>query len=105
MALLQITIIPIGTASPSVGNYVADIQRFLQKKNIEHVLNDMGTVLYGCPADLLTLAAEIHELPFQKGAQRVVTHIVLDDRRDIDRRIGEKRSAVLTRLEEEKHEE
>lgn len=99
MALMQITIIPLGTKTPSVGRYVAGVQRLLQEKKANFILNDMGTEIYGEASELLSLASEIHEFPFQQGAQRVVTQIVLDDRRDIERGIGEKRQAVLDRLE------
>lgn len=100
MALMQITIIPMGTGSPSVGNHVAGVQKLLKtKKNVEYELCDMGTVIHGTPSSLLQLAAEIHEYPFSKGVKRVVTHIVIDDRRDIERGIGEKKEAVLQRME------
>ncbi|HHD64694.1 MAG TPA: hypothetical protein ENK96_10125 [Desulfobulbaceae bacterium] len=49
----------------------------------------------------MQLATEIHNYPFSLGVQRVVTNIVLDDRRDIERGIGEKRESVLRRLGEE----
>ncbi len=101
MALMQITIIPLGTGSTSVGEFVADVQRLLEKKGVEFALNDMGTEIYGRPADLFNLAAEIHEEPFRKGAMRVVTQIVVDDRRDLDRHIGEKQMAVRRRLANE----
>jgi len=99
MALMQITIIPLGTASPGVGEYIADVERFLQGRGIEHMLCDMGTVIHGDTAGLLQLANEIHNLPFNKGAKRVVTQIMIDDRRDKEREIGGKREAVLQRLE------
>jgi len=99
MALMQITIIPMGTATPSVGNYVADIQELLASSDIEYELNDMGTLLHGNARELLQLAADIHEHPFSKGAQRIVTHIVLDDRRDLERGIGDKKQAVLDLME------
>ncbi len=98
MALMQITIIPLGTATTGVGDYVADVERFLRDREVAHTLNDMGTVIHGAPAELLRLANEIHNLPFQRGAQRVVTNITLDDRRDKDRGLGEKQEAVLQRL-------
>ncbi len=101
VALMQITIIPLGTGSTSVGAYVADVQRLLEDRGVEFVLNDMGTVIYGTAADLLRLAAEIHEQPFAAGARRVVTQIVLDDRRDMDRHVGDKCRAVRQRLENE----
>ncbi len=95
MALLQITIIPLGTGSTSVGTYVADIQQMLTDKGVDFVLNDMGTVIHGTAPELLSLAADIHEHPFTKGAERVVTQMVLDDRRDKERGIGDKKQAVL----------
>ena len=94
MALMQITIIPLGTKTASVGRYVADIQELLAARGVDFVLNDMGTVIHGKAAELLKLAADIHEHPFSKGAQRVVTQIVLDERRDKDPAIGDKTKAV-----------
>jgi uncharacterized protein (TIGR00106 family) len=98
MALMQITIIPLGTDSPSVGEHVAGVQTLLEAKQVDYELCDMGTVIHGEPGELLQLAAEIHEYPFSHGVERVVTNIVLDDRRDIQRGLGEKRAAVLQRL-------
>ena len=100
MALMQITIIPLGTATPSVGNHVVGVLELLEEKQVEYQLCDMGTVIQGTPVELLQLAAEIHEYPFSQGVERVVTNIVLDDRRDITRNIGEKKEAVLQRLKE-----
>ena len=99
---MQITIIPLGTGTPSVGNFVADIQELLAEKGADYELNDMGTVIHGHPEELFSLAAEIHEFPFSKGAQRVVTQVVVDDRRDKERKIGEKKQAVLKLLKERK---
>lgn len=98
MALMQITIIPLGTQTPSVGDYVADVASYLQQHGIEHQVQDMGTVLHGDAAELLRLAVEIHRLPFARGVQRVVTHITLDERRDLERGIGDKPRAVQARL-------
>lgn len=98
MALLQLTVIPLGTGTPSVGEYVADIQRALEKENARFQLNDMGTLIEGEATDLLALVAKIYELPFQKGARRVVTQMVIDDRRDKHVALGEKIEAVRKRL-------
>jgi len=101
MALMQITIIPIGTSSTSVGDYVAGVQKLLAEKSFPYELGDMGTLVYGSARDLLTLASEIHESPFLAGADRVVTNITIDDRRDVDRAIGDKRAVVMARLDRE----
>ncbi len=98
---MQITILPMGTGTASVGEYVAGVQKLLQERQADYQLVDMGTIIHGTPAELLQLATEIHNYPFSLGVQRVVTNIVLDDRRDIERGIGEKRESVLRRLGEE----
>ncbi len=94
MALLQLTMIPLGTGTPSVAEYVAEVQKALEKENISFQLNDMGTVIEGNAVELLGLVSKIYEIPFKKGAMRVVTQIVIDDRRDKQVAIGDKVAAV-----------
>ncbi len=98
MAILQLTVIPLGTESTSVGDYVADIQQALAEENVSYQLNDMGTLLEGEARELLAVVSRLHELPFNKGAARVVSQIVIDDRRDKEIRIGDKIEAVRKRL-------
>ena len=98
MALMQITIIPLGTTTPSVGEYVADVERYLLAHGIDHRLQDMGTVIHGEVEGLFRLATEIHNLAFARGVQRVVTHITVDDRRDVRQGLGDKQQAIRQRL-------
>ena len=98
MALLQLTIIPMGTATPSVSDYIAEIQQALEQENVIFKLTDMGTVLQGEAHELLAIVARLHELPFGRGVARVVTQIVIDDRRDKKISIGDKVSSVRTKL-------
>ena len=102
MALMEITVLPIGTSSPSVGDYIADIKRYLNDKEVEHSMHDMGTVIAGTTQELLQLAGEIHRIPFTKGTERVITNITLDERLDLDRKLGEKQQSVNRRLQERK---
>jgi uncharacterized protein (TIGR00106 family) len=99
MALMQINVIPLGGGSSSVGDFVAAIITSLEREGVEYKLTDMGTVVEGAVGDLLKLAARIHETPFQMGEKRVVTQIVIDDRRDKIVAIGDKVSSVERRLE------
>ena len=99
MALMQINVIPVGTGSPSVGEFVASIVKRLRKEGLNCQLNDMGTTIEGSVEGLLAVAARIHELPFSKGCRRVVTQIVIDDRRDKKISLGDKVSSVDRRLE------
>ena len=98
MALMHLTIIPLGTNSPSIGEYVADIQKVLENSGFPHELTDMGTIIEGNTGGLLKLAAQLAELPFLKGVNRVLTQISLDDRRDKKVSIGAKKAAVADRL-------
>ena len=98
MALMHLTIIPLGTNSPSVGEYVADIQKLLEKTDFPFELSDMGTIIEGNSEDLLKLAAQLAEMPFSKGINRVVTQISLDDRRDKKVSMGAKKASVADRL-------
>lgn len=99
MALMQITAFPLGTGSTSVGEFVADFQRLLAgKKGLSYTLTDMGTTIEGEADELLRLAADIHRLPFAKGAQRVITQLTIDDRRDQVVRLGDKINSVQNRL-------
>jgi uncharacterized protein (TIGR00106 family) len=98
MALMEISVVPLGLGTPSVGDHVAKLVDFLRQEKIPHRLTDMGTVIEGPPAQLLEWARTLHELPFEKGVQRVVTHITIDDRRDKKVSLGDKITSVETRF-------
>lgn len=94
MSLMQITVVPLGTAKTGISDHIIAIRKILATENAPFKINDMGTVIEGETADLLKLAAKLHEAPFSKGAQRVMTQIVIDDRRDKKVSIGDKTAAV-----------
>ncbi len=98
MAIMEISVIPLGLGHPSVGDHIAAVVRYLQESNIPHTLTDMGTLVHGDPATLLKVAATLHELPFAQGVRRVVTHISLDDRRDKEVFLEDKTKSVKARL-------
>jgi uncharacterized protein (TIGR00106 family) len=98
MAIMEISIVPLGLADASVGDFVAQVIKYLQAEGIPHELTDMGTLIHGHAARLLKVAQVLHELPFERGVNRVVTHITLDDRRDKDVHLGDKIKSVKARL-------
>ena len=97
---MHLTIIPLGTGSASVGEYVVDIQKALEKSGLPYTLTDMGTTVEGSSKELLILAGQLSEIPFSKGVQRVVTQISLDDRRDKKIELGDKIASVAARLKQ-----
>ncbi|MRX72623.1 MTH1187 family thiamine-binding protein [Bacillus lacus] len=86
MAIVDVTIIPIGTEGPSVSEYVAEIQHVLKKfeeeGTIQFQLTPMNTLIEGELPELFKVLQAIHEVPFSKGISRVATNIRIDDRRD-----------------------
>lgn len=98
MALMEISIVPLGLGTTSVGDYLAEVEAYLRRQQLRHRLNDMGTVVHGTLEELLRVARDLHELPFARGVQRVITHITIDDRRDKEVSLGDKTRAVEARL-------
>jgi uncharacterized protein (TIGR00106 family) len=98
MAIMEISVVPLGLEDTSVGDFVAQIIKYLQSEGIPHELTDMGTLIHGHSARLLKMAQVLHELPFERGVNRVVTHITIDDRRDKDVHLGDKKESVKARL-------
>jgi len=98
VAIMEISVVPLGLGKPSVGDYIAQVVEYLQKESIPHELTDMGTLIHGHAARLLKVAQVLHELPFGKGVQRVMTHITIDDRRDKEVTLGDKVKSVKARL-------
>ena len=92
MAIMEISIIPLGTKTPSVNRYIADALRILGKeKNITYELTAMGTIVQEDSLDLLlTLAKKMHRAVLGEKIKRVVTTIKIDDRKDKKISIEEK---------------
>ena len=98
MAIMEISVVPLGLGQPSLGDYVAAVVKYLEDENIPHELTDMGTLVHGRPETLLRVAQALHELPFKQGVKRVMTHISIDDRRDKEVLLGDKKKSVRARL-------
>ena len=98
MAIVDVVVIPVGTEGPSVSKYIAEIQTKLKEyKNqgkIDYQLTPMNTLIEGDLKDLFEVVQAIHELPFDKGLDRVCTNIRIDDRRDKSRKMNDKLKSV-----------
>ena len=98
MAVVFLTITPLGTATPSVSRYVAGCERILRDSGLQHELTAMGTIIEGDLDAILAVVREMHESPFAQGAARVSTFIKIDDRRDKDHTIAGKMKSVREKL-------
>ena len=99
MVIAEISVVPIGTCTPSVSRYVAKAIGVLgQEKNIKYKLTGMGTILEGELTAVLEAVRKMHESVFGDQIQRVVTTIRIDDRRDRESSVEHKIQSVVRKL-------
>ncbi|MFS0836412.1 MTH1187 family thiamine-binding protein [Paenibacillus sp. 1P03SA] len=100
MAIAEITVVPIGTASTSLSEYVAHLQKILDNQPLHYELTPMSTIIEGPLDQLMEVILKLHESPFENGAQRVSTSIKIDDRRDKTASMQQKLQSVADKLEQ-----
>ncbi len=99
MAIVEVTIVPLGTSTPSISQYVANCHKVLeQSKNVKYQLTPMSTIIEGELDQVLAIIRQMHEVPFASGAARVSTIIRIDDRRDKKLTMEGKVQAVKEKL-------
>jgi uncharacterized protein (TIGR00106 family) len=98
VAVVFLTITPIGTGSPSVSRWVAGVEEILRATRLEHQLTAMGTIVEGDLDEILAVVRRMHEHPFTQGAVRVSTLLKIDDRRDKEHTIAGKMASVEAKL-------
>ena len=95
MATADLTVLALGRADASAGEYIAEIQRRLAAQNrVRFQMHAMGTSLEGEAADILAVVGELHAVPFEKGIPRVYTVLKLDERRDKSQTLEDKVASV-----------
>ena len=99
MAIVEVSIIPLGTKTASVSRYVARAIRALrQEENIKYEITSMGTIIEGDLDKILELVKRMHEEAFSNEVARVVTIIKIDDRRDKALSMSSKVSSLKEKL-------
>jgi uncharacterized protein (TIGR00106 family) len=82
MAVVEISVAPLGTGSLGVSSYVAACVEVAAASGLVYQLTPMGTIIEGDIDEIFAVLRKMHEVPFGRGAQRVSTLIKIDDRRD-----------------------
>lgn len=100
MAVMEISVVPIGTKSPSLSNYVAGALEVLERESdIKFELTSMGTIVESSSIEkLLSVAGKMHSSLFSDKIERVVTTIKLDERKDKDLTMDGKVKSVERKL-------
>ncbi|HEX6971475.1 MAG TPA: MTH1187 family thiamine-binding protein [Limnochordia bacterium] len=101
MAIVAVSITPIGTGQTSVSRYVAAAQRVLRDfPDLRFRLDPMFTTIEGELGRIFAAIAAMHEALVALGAQRLSTVIKVDDRRDRPTSMEAKVEAVRALLED-----
>jgi uncharacterized protein (TIGR00106 family) len=81
--IAELKVLPFGTPTASLSKYVRAVLEVIKKnKDVTYQVTPMATIVQGPLAKVMTLVQEIHEVPFKMGVNRVLTSVVIDDRRD-----------------------
>jgi uncharacterized protein (TIGR00106 family) len=99
MAIAEVSIVPLGTKTPSVSQYVARAVKVLERdKDVKYQVTAMGTILEGDLDMILAVVKRMHEAVLVEGVVRVLTTIKIDDRRDKPQTMNEKLDSVKKKL-------
>lgn len=82
MPVAELCIFPLGTETPSVGEYLEPVIEEIRKSGLKYMVCPMGTVVEGEVSDILELVGRCHRAVLQAGAKRVVISLKIDDRTD-----------------------
>ena len=99
MAIAEVSVVPLGTKTPSVSRYVALAIKVLeQEKDIKYETTAMGTIIEGELDKILAVVKKMHEEIFGEEVVRVVTTVKIDDRRDKAHSIKAKLDSLRQKL-------
>ncbi|MCK8602820.1 MTH1187 family thiamine-binding protein [Desulfoferrobacter suflitae] len=98
MAIVEISIVPMGVQGTSVSDYVAKAVAVVQASSLKYELTAMGTIICGDLQEIWDVLKRMHESGFDVGAPRVLTQIRIDDRRDKPGSPEQKIRSVMEKL-------
>ncbi|OIJ11820.1 hypothetical protein BKP37_15390 [Anaerobacillus alkalilacustris] len=82
MPILEISVVPVGSNTPSFSSNVSKAVELIQQKGLNYQVTPTATVIEGSIDELMDVAKQIHKNEITNGTQRVVTNICIDDRID-----------------------
>lgn len=98
MAIVEVSIIPLGVSGSSLSGYVAQVLSVLRESSLSYELTAMGTIISGDLDEILSVVRRMHESLFSPDVSRVLTQIKIDDRRDQPASPGQKIRSVMEKL-------
>ncbi len=98
MAIVEVSIVPLGLKETSLSSHVARVLKVVRESSLSYELTAMGTILSGDLDEIWIILRKMHEACFEGGVARVLTHVKIDDRRDIAANPDQKIQSVLKKL-------
>ena len=75
MAVAEISVVPVGTSTASISDYVATAVKIAKESGLKYELSSMATNLEGDVGSILEVFRKMHEGAFEQGAVRVLTSL------------------------------
>lgn len=82
VALVEVSIVPVGTNQASFSSFVTEAARVAEQMGLKFQVTPTATVLEGDLQQALNCAQKMHAAAVRAGASRVVTNVTIDDRQD-----------------------
>jgi len=82
MAIVEVSVVPLGVPDTSLSHYVAGALKVLKHSGLSYELTAMGTIISGDLDEIWKVVRQMHESCFARGVPRVLTQVKIDDRRD-----------------------
>ena len=99
MITADLCIIPMGIEESSVGDYVAEAVKIIEKSGLNYQITAMGTQIESNDLkSLYEVCAEVQESIFEMGIGRVYTVLKIDDRRDLENRTLDAKVDTVTEM-------
>jgi len=94
--LAQFSIVPLGVGE-SVSKYVASVIKEVEKSGLNYRLTAMATIVEGSPEEVFALIQKCHK-KVRRLAPRVITTIIIDDRKGAKKRLEGKIKSVEEKI-------
>ncbi len=78
----EISVIPVGTGNPDISSFVRRCIQIAHLSELRFNETPFGAVVFGPLREVILLAEKMHKAPFEQGASRVRTTVVIDEYKD-----------------------
>lgn len=99
--IADVCLIPIGTPTPSVSDYVVECEKLIRSSGLRNTLHSAGTTIEGPWDEVMDLIGKLHERVHKMGILRVQSDIRVGTRTDKSQTMEDKVNVVETKLSKE----